>query len=43
MAFFGNHSSDGQLYEIFDEDLKVAVDVTMEVLIADWKEHAGAA
>ena len=43
MAFFGNHSSDGQLYEILDEDLKVAVDVTMEVLIADWKEHTGAA
>ncbi len=39
VAFFGNHSSNGLLYEILDEDLKVAVDVTMEVLIADWKEN----
>ncbi len=39
MVFFGNHSSDGRLYEILDEDLKVVADVTMEVLIADWKEN----
>jgi len=39
LAFFGNHSSDGRLYEILDEDLKLAADVTMEVLIADWKEN----
>ncbi len=39
IAFFGNHSSDGLLYEVLDEDLNLIVDVTMEVLIADWKEN----
>ncbi len=39
MVFFGNHSSSGLLYEILDEDLKLVADVTMEVLIADWKEN----
>ncbi len=36
IVFFGNHSSNGLLYEILDEDLKVIVDVTMEGLVADW-------
>jgi hypothetical protein len=40
VAFFGNHSSNGLLYELLDEDLKVVADVTMEVLIADWKANA---
>jgi hypothetical protein len=40
IAFFGNHSSNGLLYELLDEDLKVVADVTMEVLVADWKENA---
>jgi hypothetical protein len=40
IAFFGNHSSDGKLYEIVDEDGKLVLDVTMETLIADWKENA---
>jgi hypothetical protein len=39
LAFFGNHSNDGLLYELLDEDLKVVADVTMEVLIADWNEN----
>jgi hypothetical protein len=39
IAFFGNHSNTGHLYEILDEDLKLIVDVTMETLIADWKEN----
>ena len=39
IAFFGNHSSNGLLYEILDEDLKLVADVTMEVLIADWNEN----
>jgi len=39
LAFFGNHSNTGSLYEILDEDLKIVVDVTMEMLIADWKEN----
>ena len=28
-----------RLYEILDEDMNIIVDVTMEVLIADWKEN----
>ncbi len=39
IAFFSSHSSDGLLYEILDEDLKLVMDVTMEVLIADWNEN----
>ncbi len=39
IAFFGNHSSNGLLYELLDEDLKVVMDVTMELLVADWKEN----
>jgi hypothetical protein len=39
VAFFGNHSSDGLLYQILDEDMKVIFDVTMEGLLADWKEN----
>lgn len=40
LVFFGNHSSTGRLYEIFDEDMNVLMDVTMEVLVADWKENS---
>ncbi len=39
IAFFGNHSSDGRLYEFFDEDMNVVGDVTMEQLVADWKAN----
>ena len=39
MAFFANHSSDGRLYEILDEDLNVLADVTMEGLVEDWKQN----
>ncbi len=39
IAFFGNHCSDGLLYEILDEDMKVVVDVTIESLVSDWKEN----
>jgi hypothetical protein len=39
IAFFGNHSTNGLLYEVLDEDLKVVADVTMEVLVADWKAN----
>jgi hypothetical protein len=39
IAFFGNHSNDGRLYEVLDEELKLVADVTMEVLIADWKQN----
>ena len=40
VVFFGNHSSTGLLYEILDEDLKVVAEVTMESLVADWKENS---
>ncbi len=39
IVFFGNHCSNGLLYELLDEDLKVLADVTMESLVADWKEN----
>ena len=39
MVFFGNHSNDGLLYEYLDEDMNILVEVTMEVLIADFKEN----
>ncbi len=39
IAFFGTHSPDGRLYEILVEDLILVVDVTMEVLVADWKAN----
>ncbi len=39
IAFFGNHSSNGLLYEVLDEDGKLVADVTMEGLVADWKEN----
>ena len=39
VVFFGNHSTNGLLYELFDENLNVVMDVTMEFLIADWKEN----
>jgi hypothetical protein len=39
VVFFGNHAPDGRLYEVFDERMQVVVDVTMELLVADWKAH----
>jgi hypothetical protein len=39
LVFFGNHSSDGLLYEVLDEDLKLVANVTMELLIADWQAN----
>ena len=38
-VFFGNHCSDGILYEILDEDMKVVADVTIESLLADWQAN----
>ena len=40
LVFFGNHSSDGRLYEIADEAGKFVADVTMESLVADWSANA---
>ncbi len=39
MVFFSNHSNTGLLYEFYDEDMKVVADITMEVLVADWKAN----
>lgn len=40
IAFFGNHCQDGLLYELYDEDMKVVADVTIEGLVADWEANA---
>ncbi len=40
VTFFGNHSRDGRLYEIFDEEGKLVMDVTMELLLADWQANS---
>jgi hypothetical protein len=40
VVFFGNHSADGILYELFDEEMNVVVEVTMELLVADWQENS---
>ena len=39
IAFFGNHSSSGLLYEILDEDLNVLAEVTMEGLVEDFEQN----
>ena len=39
IAFFGCHCTDGLLYEILDEEMKVVLDVTIEGLVADWQEN----
>jgi hypothetical protein len=40
IVFFGNHCTDGILYEILDEDMKVVGEVTGEGLLADWEQNA---
>jgi hypothetical protein len=40
IAFFGNHCSDGLLYELLDEDMKVVAPVTIETLVADWQANS---
>ena len=39
LVFFGNHASDGLLYDIFDEQGKLVVNVTMELLVADFQAN----
>ena len=39
VVFFGNHASDGRLYEVFDEKLNLVMDVSMELLVADWQAN----
>ena len=40
IVFFGNHCSDGVLYELFDHDMKVLAEVTIEGLLADWQANS---
>jgi len=39
VAFFSNHSTDGKLYEIVDDEGNLVIDVTMQLLIDDWKAN----
>ena len=39
LVFFGNHSDDGKLYEVLDEDGNLLMDVTMQLLVEDWKAN----
>jgi hypothetical protein len=39
LVFFGSHSADGLLYDIFDEHGNLVVNVTMELLVEDWKAN----
>jgi len=36
IVFFGNHSTNGLVYELVDADLKVMAEVTMEMLVEMW-------
>lgn len=39
LVFFGCHSDRGSLYEILDQDMNPVIEVTMELLIADWEAN----
>jgi hypothetical protein len=36
LVFFGNHSRDGLLYDVYDEAGKLVLNVTMELLVSDF-------
>ena len=40
LVFFGNHSSDGVLYEFFDPELNLVGSVTIAELVADYEANA---
>lgn len=40
LVFFGNHASDGVLYEFFDPELNRIGQVTIAELVADWEVNA---
>ncbi len=40
VVFFGNHAADGRLYELYNDDLELVIDVTMQLLIDDWNENS---
>ena len=40
LVFFGNHASNGMLYEIRDENGALLVNTTIESLVADWQANA---
>lgn len=39
LVFFGNHSPDGLLYEIYDEKLNLLISLTMEALVQDFEAN----
>lgn len=39
VAFFASHANDGVLYELIDEEMNVLADVTIELLVNDWREN----
>lgn len=39
VVFFGNHSTDGRLYELYDENRQLIMEITMELLVADWRAN----
>jgi hypothetical protein len=39
IAFFGDHTSEGRMYELLDVQGGLLLDVTMDTLIADWKAN----
>lgn len=40
LVFFGDHASNGVLYEIRDENGALLVNTTIESLVADWQANA---
>ena len=40
LVFFGNHSTDGVLYEFFDPELNLVGSVTIAELVADFEANA---
>ena len=40
MVFFGCHTNNGVLYEILDQDGKVAMETTIESMLEDWNTSA---
>lgn len=40
LVFFGNHASDGVLYEFYDPELNLVGKVTIAELVADWQANA---
>lgn len=39
IVFFGNHSPDGRLYELYDDQRNSLMEVSMALLLADWQAN----